>query len=95
MPSLITVQSNDCIDGEPLTIRNLDNSHKACLCLQAARRDRSMAPEARANLAQTPKETELEQNLAAVIHQRFESLDGEDSPIPARQQVRTPPDFGE
>jgi plasmid stability protein len=78
-----------------LTIRNLDNNIKVRLRLQAARHGRSMEAEARTILAQTLKETCPEQNLAAAIHKRFESLGAEALPIPARQSVRTPPGFGE
>lgn len=77
-----------------LTIRNLDNNIKVRLRLQAARHGRSMEAEARTILAQTLKAPEVEQNLAAAIHQRFESLDVEELPIPARQEVRTPPNLG-
>lgn len=78
-----------------LTIRNLDNTLKAQLRLRAARHGRSMEAEARTILAQTLKAPEPELNLAAAIHKRFASLDGDVLPIPERQEVRTPPDFGE
>jgi antitoxin FitA len=78
-----------------LTIRNLENSLKAQLRLRAARHGRSMEAEARSILAQTLNTPENEQNLAAAIHRRFEALDLESLPIPPRQAVRNPPDFGE
>jgi len=77
-----------------LTIRNLDNNLKALLRLRAARHGRSMEAEARTILAQTLTGSS-EQNLAAVIHCRFESLDLESLPIPPRRAVRNPPEFGE
>ena len=61
----------------------------------AARHGRSMEAEARTILAQTLNAPVGEQNLAAAIHRRFESLDLESLPIPPRQAVRNPPDFGE
>jgi plasmid stability protein len=54
-----------------------------------------MEAEARAILSQTLNMPTGEQNLAAAIHRRFESLDIELLQIPQRQPVRTPPDFGE
>jgi plasmid stability protein len=93
MSSLITVKSNNCIDGGPLTIRNQDNSQNARLRLQAARHDHSTETET--DLAQTPKENEPEQSLAVAIHKRLESIGVEELPIPVRQQVRTPPSFEE
>lgn len=78
-----------------LTIRSLDDRLKSQLRVRAARHGRSMEAEARAILAQTLKTPEGEQNLAVAIHRRFEALCVEDLPIPARQEVRTPPGFGE
>ena len=78
-----------------LTIRNLDNNLKSQLRLRAARHGRSMEAEARIILSQTLNTPVGEQNLAAAIHRRFESLDIESLPIPPRQAVRSPPEFGE
>jgi plasmid stability protein len=78
-----------------LTIRNLDNNLKAQLRLRAARHGRSMEAEARTILSQTLNTSGSELNLAAAIHHRFESLNIESLPIPARQAVRNPPEFGE
>ena len=78
-----------------LTIRNLDNNLKSQLRLRAARNGRSMEAEARIILSQTLNTPVGEQNLAAAIHRRFESLDIESLPIPPRQAVRSPPEFGE
>lgn len=78
-----------------ITIRNLDNQVKAKLRQRAARHGRSMEAEARAILAQTLNASASETNLAAAIHQRFAALDTEGLPIPPRQTVRTPPEFGE
>ncbi len=78
-----------------LTIRNLDNNLKAQLRQQAARHGRSMEAEARIILAQSLNAPLSEQNLAITIHRRFELLDIESLPIPPRQPVRNPPEFGE
>ena len=78
-----------------LTIRNLDNNLKIQLRLRAARHGRSMEAEARTILSQTLNTPVSEQNLAAAIHRRFESLGIESLPIPPRQAVRSPPEFGE
>ena len=78
-----------------ITIRNLDNNLKAQLRLRAARHGRSMEAEARTILAQSLGASADEQNLAVVIQRRFESLDAESLPIPRRQVVREPPEFGE
>lgn len=77
-----------------LTIRNLDNNLKAQLRLRAARHGRSMEAEARSILSQSLNPPVIEQNLAMAVHQRFESLDLESLPIPPRQTVREPPEFG-
>jgi plasmid stability protein len=78
-----------------LTIRNLDNNLKGQLRQRAALHGRSMEAEARIILAKTLNAPASELNLAAAIHKRFESLDMESLPIPPRQSVRTPPEFGE
>jgi len=79
-----------------LTIRNLDNNLKSQLRQRAARHGRSMEAEARAILAETLRAPTVDQNIALAIHRRFESLGGVDSlPIPPRQPVRNPPEFGE
>jgi plasmid stability protein len=98
LQSLITMQSMIAIQEEnmaSLTIRNLDNNVKAQLRQRAARHGRSMEAEARTILAQTLNVPVMEQNLAVAIHRRFESLDIESLPIPPRQAVRNPPEFGE
>lgn len=78
-----------------LTIRNLDSNLKAQLRQRAARHGRSMEAEARTILAQNLNPPGSEQNLAAAIHSRFESLPVDSLPIPPRQAVRHPPEFGE
>ncbi|KAA0894271.1 FitA-like ribbon-helix-helix domain-containing protein [Oryzomonas rubra] len=78
-----------------LTIRNLDNDIKAQLRQRAARHGRSMEAEARVILAQTLNAPVREQDLAAAIQRRFAAFNVESLPIPPRQAVRTPPEFGE
>jgi plasmid stability protein len=89
---------NECKREEgmaSLTIRNLDNNVKAQLRQRAARHGCSMEAEVRTILSQTLNAPMSEQNFAAAIHRRFESLDIESLPIPPRQAVRNPPEFGE
>lgn len=78
-----------------LTIRNLDNNVKAQLRQRAARHGRSMEAEARTILSLILNAPSGEQNLATAIHRRFELLEIESLPIPPRQPVRNPPEFGE
>ena len=82
-------------DMASLTIRNLDNNLKAQLRQRAARHGRSMEAEARIILAQSLNGPPCEQSLAITIHRRFESPGIESLPIPPRQPVRNPPEFGE
>jgi plasmid stability protein len=92
MKSMIAMQEENMAS---LTIRNLDTNVKAQLRQRAARHGRSMEAEARAILAQTLNAPVMEQNLAVDIHRRFESLNIDSLPIPPRQAVRNPPEFGE
>lgn len=77
-----------------LTIRNLDNDLKTQLRVRAASHGRSMEAEARMILLETLKPAS-EQNLALAIHRRFEEIGVDSLPIPPRQVIRNPPDFGE
>ena len=89
---------NECKQEEnmaSLTIRNLDNNVKAQLRQRAARHGCSMEAEVRTILSKTLNAPVRELNLAAAIHRRFESLDIESLPVPPRQAVRNPPEFGE
>lgn len=78
-----------------LTIRNLDNTLKAQLRQRAARHGHSMEAEVRTILAQTLNAPGGEQDFANTIHRRFISLELELLPLPSRQTVRNPPEFGE
>jgi plasmid stability protein len=77
-----------------ITIRNLDESLKGRLRLQAALEGRSMEDQAREILRTAlanPEEVSL--NLAAQIHRRFEVLGGVELEIPRREPMRDPPAF--
>lgn len=78
-----------------LTIRNLENNLKARLRLRAASHGCSMEAEARNILRQVLAPVQPESNFAASVHARFASLEIESLPVPTRQEVRTPPDFGD
>ena len=78
-----------------LTIRNIDNNLKAQLRLRAAQHGCSMEAEVRTILLQSLSPSISDSNLADSIHKRFEALAVDSLPIPPRQAVRTPPDFGE
>jgi plasmid stability protein len=78
-----------------LTIRNLDEDLKARLRMRAARHGCSMEAEVRNILRQTLLPSGGIENLAVRIHERFKDLALENLPVPPRQAVRTPPDFGE
>ena len=79
-----------------ITIRNLDDSLKSRLRVQAAVHGRSMEDEARdilrAALNHEPKRLG---NLAAAIRARFSPLGGVELPTIPRDLMRTPPGFDE
>ena len=54
-----------------------------------------MEAEVRTILLQSLSPSISDSNLADSIHKRFEALAVDSLPIPPRQAVRTPPDFGE
>jgi len=78
-----------------LTIRNIDSNLKTQLRQRAARHGRSMEAEVRNILTQTLTAPGGEVNLATAIHRRFEALNVDSLPIPPRQAIRNPPEFGE
>lgn len=77
-----------------LTIRNLDDSVKARLRVQAAQHGRSMEEEARTILAkalpETPPKTE---GLGTAIRRRFAPLGGVELELPPREKMPEPPSF--
>lgn len=77
-----------------LTIRNIDESLKAKLRLQSAQHGCSMEAEVRNILYQVLMPSAPPSDFAGRIHQRFAGLSADSLPIPARQEVRTPPDMG-
>jgi plasmid stability protein len=78
-----------------ITIRNLDESLKVRLRIQAAMHGRSMEEEARDILrAALNRERVAPTNLAAAIRARFVDLGGVELPEVPREPMRDPPDFG-
>jgi plasmid stability protein len=77
-----------------ITIRNLDETVRRKLRLQAAQRNRSMEDEAR-DILRSALAQELTQarNLADAIRRRVEPLGGVELQLPARGAMREPPDF--
>jgi plasmid stability protein len=76
-----------------ITIRNLDDSLKTKLRLQSAQHGCSMEAEVRNILRQVLLPSAAPSDFANRVHQRFAGLKVESLPIPARQEVRTPPDM--
>jgi plasmid stability protein len=78
-----------------ITIRNIDDPLKARLRIRAAHHGRSMEEEVRAILRATLVEQESPaRHLGEIIKERFAMLGGVDLPIPPRDGLRDPPDFG-
>ena len=98
-----SVEGNECIaiKRKPmatLTIRNLDDSTKAQLRLQAARHGRSMEEEARAILRQAVAGAPPQPTMAGVGHRiqaHFARLGGVELELPDRAGLPQPPDFSE
>ena len=79
-----------------ITIRNLDDTLKAHLRIQAAVHGRSMEDEARDILRSAlNREPTRKGSLAASIRARFAPLGGVDLPVVAREPMRAPPSFDE
>ncbi len=77
-----------------ITIRNLDDSLKSRLRIQAAVHGRSMEDEARDILRSAlNQEALLPGNLADAIRARFAPLGGFDMPDIPREPIREPPTF--
>ncbi len=76
-----------------LTIRDLDESIKKNLRLQAARHGCSMEEEARRILRRVL--TDRNQGLGSRIHQRFTEIGRHDLSLPPRSMPRPAPDFKE
>jgi len=81
-----------------LTVRNLDESLKASLRLQAAEHGVSMEEEVRVILRDAMARRALrkacKRNIAEEIHSLFAPLGGVDLPDLPRETDRDPPDFG-
>jgi plasmid stability protein len=79
-----------------ITIRNLDDSVKSRLRIQAAVHGRSMEDEARDILRSAlSREPTQQGNLAATIRARFAPLGGVELPAIPREPMRVPPAFDE
>ncbi len=79
-----------------ITIRNLDDTLKSRLRIQAAVHGRSMEDEARDILRSVlNREPTRRGSLAASIRARFASLGGVELPVIAREPMREPPTFDE
>jgi plasmid stability protein len=76
-----------------ITIRNLDDSLKRRLRIQAAEHGRSMEEEAREIIRQGVDSSVGPENLGEVIHRRFAALGGVDLPLPPREPMPEPPRF--
>ena len=79
-----------------ITIRNLDNSLKSRLRIQAAVHGRSMEDEARDILRSSlNQEPQGQKNLGSAINALFKPLGGFDMPDVPREPMREPPTFDE
>jgi antitoxin FitA len=77
-----------------IIIRNIDESLKTRLRVQAARQGRSMEDEARQILRSALNGSRAQPtNLAAAIQARFAALGELQLPEPIRQPMREPPEF--
>ncbi len=77
-----------------ITIRNLDESLKSRLRVQAAIHGRSMEDEARDILRSAlNQEAQPPRNLGTAIHELFKPLGGFDMPDIPRDPIREPPSF--
>ncbi|MBK5274621.1 MAG: hypothetical protein JJE30_06180 [Desulfuromonadales bacterium] len=76
-----------------LTIRNIDESLKHKLRLQAAQHGSSMEAEVRNILRHALMPSTAPSDFADRIHQRFLEIEVDALPIPERQDVRTPPEI--
>ena len=76
-----------------ITIRNIDETLKSKLRLQSAQHGCSMEAEVRNILRLALLPAAAPSDFADRVHQRFAGLSVESLPIPARQDVRTPPDM--
>lgn len=79
-----------------ITIRNLDDTLKSRLRIQAAVHGRSMEDEARDILRSAlNREPTRRGSLAASIRARFAPLGGVELPVIPREPTREPPSFDE
>ena len=78
-----------------LTIRNLDDDVKRQLRVRAAKNGHSMEEEARVMLRIALRNEERPtHNLLQLTRRRFAKQEPVDLPIPEREPLRSPPEFG-
>jgi plasmid stability protein len=78
-----------------ITIRKLETSVKEQLRMRAAKHGRSMEEEAREILRKALNQADAQPvDLATSIRRRFAAIGGVELPIPAREVIRQPPNFG-
>ena len=79
-----------------ITIRRLDDAIKEQLRVRASRHGRSMEEEVREILRMAlARKERTESNWVAAIRRRIAAVGGVELPIPPREPMREPPDFGE
>lgn len=77
-----------------ITIRNLDDSIKRRLKIQAASNNRSMEEEGRRILGEALQDNSEAQGFGTLIHKRFLVVGGvELPPVQRKQRARKPVDF--
>ncbi len=76
-----------------ITIRNLDDSVKQRLRVQAASHNRSMEEEVRIILQDAVRKTETEGRIGSRIHRRFTETGGISLPEPDRKQDPRKPEI--
>lgn len=76
-----------------ITIRNIDDRLKRKLRIRAATHGRSMEDEAR-EILRTALREPTPSNLAYSIRARIQPLGGVELELPAREPIRSAPDFG-
>ncbi|MBS1256039.1 MAG: hypothetical protein MAG581_01850 [Deltaproteobacteria bacterium] len=78
-----------------ITIRNLDESLKQQLRIEAAKNGHSMEEEMRRILKRSLAHRRIRKGVGSAIHQLFAKAGNSEIPIPERSTHRDLPDFGE
>jgi len=93
MTTLFIIYFKGFLDMATLTIRNLDNSVKTNLRVNAAKHGCSIEEEARRILARALSPQKNKKNLGTRIHQHFHKSGGVDLEQASRSTPRSAPDF--